>query len=142
MLLLHQQNLAARPTAEISSPRDQQPKPSGAQARDTIQQEMSAAAAEGRPRRAPGGSGSQPAVRYSRLDSDIAAMQRDSGTYCDEPEDTEAYAAWLKVCACRAAHAGFAIIPTGHRGPILRQVASRYMQVLQPELRLSLALVC
>ena len=73
------------------------PKPSGVQARDTIQQEMSAAAAEGRPRRTPGSSGSQPAVRYSRLDADIAAMQRDSGTYCDEPDDTQAYAAWLKV---------------------------------------------
>lgn len=69
------------------------------QARDTIQQEMSAAAAEGRPRRRAGGGagGAAPGAKYSRLDSDIAAMQRDSSTYCDEPSDTEAYDAWLQV---------------------------------------------
>lgn len=60
---------------------------------------MSAAAAEGRPRRAgAGGAGHGAAgAKYSRLDSDIAAMQRDSSTYCDEPVDTEAYDAWLQV---------------------------------------------
>lgn len=59
---------------------------------------MSAAAAEGRPRRgAAGGAGGTTGAKYSRLDSDIAAMQRDSSTYCDEPADTEAYNAWLQV---------------------------------------------
>lgn len=68
------------------------------QARDTIQQEMSAAAAEGRPRRvAAGGASATAGAKYSRLDSDIAAMQRDSSTYCDEPADTEAYHAWLQT---------------------------------------------
>ena len=33
-------------------------------------------------------------ARYSRLDADVAAMQRDSGTYCDEPEDADDFAAW------------------------------------------------
>mmetsp|Transcript_14536 Transcript_14536/g.43933 ORF Transcript_14536/g.43933 Transcript_14536/m.43933 type:complete len:464 (+) Transcript_14536:134-1525(+) len=68
------------------------------QASSAIQNEMSAAAAEGRPRRA--GPAAVPAAaagaRYSRLDSDIAAMQRDSGTYCDEPENSDDYAAWLQ----------------------------------------------
>lgn len=68
------------------------------QARDTIQQEMLAAAAEGRPRRGAAGGGAAAAgAKYSRLDSDIAAMQRDSSTYCDEPADTGAYSAWLQV---------------------------------------------
>lgn len=71
----------------------------GPQASSAIQNEMSAAAAEGRPRRA--GPAVVPAAaagaRYSRLDSDIAAMQRDSGTYCDEPENSDDYAAWLQV---------------------------------------------
>ncbi|PRW60920.1 BSD domain-containing 1 [Chlorella sorokiniana] len=39
------------------------------------------------------GIGSQ--QRYSRFDADVAAMQRDSSTYCDEPEDVEEFEAWL-----------------------------------------------
>ncbi|KAK9831470.1 hypothetical protein WJX81_008364 [Elliptochloris bilobata] len=34
-------------------------------------------------------------ARYSRLEAEVSAMQRNSGTYCDEPEDTSDYAAWL-----------------------------------------------
>eukprot|EP00884_Botryococcus_braunii_P018124 jgi/Botrbrau1/4996/Bobra.0396s0022.1 len=34
-------------------------------------------------------------AKYSRLDADISAMQRNSSTYCDEPEDTTDYTAWL-----------------------------------------------
>ena len=68
------------------------------QAKDTIQQEMTAAATEGRPLRGPNsGRGASAGAKYSRLDSDIAAMQRDSSTYCDEPADTAAYSAWLQV---------------------------------------------
>lgn len=69
------------------------------QARDTIQQEMSAAAAEGRPPRrgAAAAAGGAAGAKYSRLDSDTAAMQRDSSTYCDEPDDSAAYSAWLQV---------------------------------------------
>jgi hypothetical protein len=33
--------------------------------------------------------------KYSRYDSQVAAMQRDSGTYCDEPADAAAFAEWL-----------------------------------------------
>ncbi|PSC74272.1 BSD domain-containing 1 [Micractinium conductrix] len=33
--------------------------------------------------------------RYSRFDADVAAMQRDSGTYCDEPEDEDDFGTWL-----------------------------------------------
>lgn len=40
---------------------------------------------------AAGGSG----AKYSRLDAEVAAMQRNSSTYCDEPEDHADYAAWL-----------------------------------------------
>jgi hypothetical protein len=38
--------------------------------------------------------------KYSRYDSQVAAMQRDSGTYCDEPADAAAFAEWL-AGACR-----------------------------------------
>lgn len=34
--------------------------------------------------------------RYSRLDSEVSAMQRNSATYCDEPQDTADYQAWLQ----------------------------------------------
>ena len=69
------------------------------QASSAIQSEMSAAAAEGRSKRGEPARPPAPAsgARYSRLDSDIAAMQRDSATYCDEPEDSDGYAAWLQV---------------------------------------------
>jgi hypothetical protein len=30
-----------------------------------------------------------------RFEADVAAMQRDSSTYCDEPEDCEEFEAWL-----------------------------------------------
>lgn len=35
--------------------------------------------------------------RYSRLQADIRAMQHNSSTYCEEPEDTEEFQAWLAV---------------------------------------------
>lgn len=34
-------------------------------------------------------------AKYSRLDAEVSAMQRNSSTYCDEPEDAADYAAWL-----------------------------------------------
>lgn len=73
------------------------------QASSAIQSEMSAAAAEGRSKRGEPARPPAPASgeRYSRLDSDIAAMQRDSATYCDEPEDSDDYAAWLQVLSGR-----------------------------------------
>lgn len=37
--------------------------------------------------------GAAPA-RYSRFESEVAAMQRDSSTYCDEPEDLQDYGNW------------------------------------------------
>ena len=69
-----------------------------------IQAEMNAVAAQdaaGRstfgttslPRGGP--SGTADASKFSRFDADVAAMQRDSSTYCDEPEDGEDFAAWL-----------------------------------------------
>ena len=45
-------------------------------------------------RRASGG------AKYSRLDSEVAAMQRNSATYCDEPADAAEFEAWLQVCMC------------------------------------------
>lgn len=41
--------------------------------------------------RGPAGGGGP---RYSRFEADVSAMQRDSGTYCDEPDDAEDYATW------------------------------------------------
>ena len=38
--------------------------------------------------------------RYSRLQADIRATQHNSSTYCDEPEDTEEFQAWLAVRSC------------------------------------------
>ena len=42
--------------------------------------------------------------RYSRLQADVRAMQHNSSTYCDEPEDTTDFQAWLAVsflpCLC------------------------------------------
>lgn len=40
------------------------------------------------------------AVLARRFDADVAAMQRDSSTYCDEPEDTEEFEDWLTGCVC------------------------------------------
>ncbi len=37
------------------------------------------------------------APRYSRFEADVNAMQRDSGTYCDEPEDEDDFAQWLEA---------------------------------------------
>lgn len=35
------------------------------------------------------------ACAVSRFEADVNAMQRDSSTYCDEPEDEDDYVAWL-----------------------------------------------
>ncbi|KAK9814765.1 hypothetical protein WJX72_011153 [[Myrmecia] bisecta] len=35
--------------------------------------------------------------RYSRFESEVSNMQRDSSTYCDEPEDQADFAAWLQT---------------------------------------------
>eukprot|EP00897_Mesotaenium_endlicherianum_P010019 jgi/Mesen1/9045/ME000057S08467 len=47
------------------------------------------------------GKGPQPAYtssiqrgKYSRYEAQVSAMQRDSSTYCDEPEDEDEYAKW------------------------------------------------
>ena len=34
--------------------------------------------------------------KYSRLEADIAAMQRNSATYCEEPAAGPAYDSWLQ----------------------------------------------
>ena len=61
------------------------------------------------------------AARYSRFDADVAAMQRDSSTYCDEPEDGDDYRAWL---------AGFDL--AAHRPDVERLIAENtFMSELQ-----------
>jgi len=35
------------------------------------------------------------ATKFSRFDADVAAMQRDSSTYCDEPDDKEDFENWV-----------------------------------------------
>ena len=71
------------------------------QVKDAIQTELSDNPST-RPRRtqraAMGrGASAVSSSKYSRLEADVAAMQRDSGTYCDDPPDSDAYEAWLKV---------------------------------------------
>ena len=72
------------------------------QVKDAIQTELSDNPGD-RPRRAQrsltgrGGAAGGGSSKYSRLEAEVAAMQRDSGTYCDEPPDTDAYEAWLQV---------------------------------------------
>lgn len=39
-------------------------------------------------------SASQGTTKYSRFEAEVAAMQRDSSTYCDEPADADEYAEW------------------------------------------------
>jgi len=34
-------------------------------------------------------------TKFSRFDADVAAMQRDSSTYCDEPDDREDFETWV-----------------------------------------------
>ena len=72
------------------------------QVRDAIQTELVQAGEAGssRSRRAPrssgagrGGSG----AKYSRLEAEVAAMQRDSSTYCDQPQDGAQFEDWLQV---------------------------------------------
>ncbi|KAK4792642.1 hypothetical protein SAY86_023077 [Trapa natans] len=38
--------------------------------------------------------GNRTARRYSRFDAQVRAIQGDSGTYCDEPEDLDGYMKW------------------------------------------------
>jgi hypothetical protein len=38
--------------------------------------------------------GGAESTKFSRFDADVAAMQRDSSTYCDEPDDTEDFETW------------------------------------------------
>jgi hypothetical protein len=63
-----------------------------------IQAEMNAVAAADAVAGPRGGDASTSgAAKFSRFDADVAAMQRDSSTYCDEPEDAEAFAAWAST---------------------------------------------
>lgn len=66
------------------------------QAIDTIDAEMDSAF-----KSAPKGSkrsGRSPSslstMKYSRFESEVSAMQRDSGTYCDEPDNEQEFAEW------------------------------------------------
>eukprot|EP00798_Chlamydomonas_sp_ICE-L_P012554 gene12554-15776_t len=38
-----------------------------------------------------------PGGKYNRFESEVSAMQRDSSTYCDEPEDKEEYMKWRET---------------------------------------------
>lgn len=40
------------------------------------------------------GSTAAAAARYSRFDAEVSTMQRDSSTYCDEPDDLQDYQGW------------------------------------------------
>lgn len=68
------------------------------QVKDAMETEMSAVAREQRRTGRPGKSNtsklaSLPA-KYSRFEAEVSAMQRDSSTYCDVPDDKEDYEVW------------------------------------------------
>ena len=73
------------------------------QMKETVQQEMQAASIKHRQtqqemakakRSAGDGAGSKEDRRKKRYEDKVSAMQRDSSTYCDEPEDLEYYEVW------------------------------------------------
>ncbi|EFJ40204.1 hypothetical protein VOLCADRAFT_121747 [Volvox carteri f. nagariensis] len=68
--------------------------------KEGVETEIAAASREGK-RAARGKSASSStakltsaAAKYNRFEAEVAAMQRDSSTYCDEPDDAEDYARW------------------------------------------------
>lgn len=67
------------------------------QVNDAFQEEFAANAAAARKNnsRAVSARLGGTAAKYSRFEAEVSAMQRDSSTYCDEPEDQEDYQAWL-----------------------------------------------
>ncbi|GMH41568.1 hypothetical protein BSKO_09478 [Bryopsis sp. KO-2023] len=65
------------------------------QAIDTIDHEMESVQSSPKGSRRGGRSStSLSTMKYSRFESEVSAMQRDSGTYCDEPENEEEFAEW------------------------------------------------
>ncbi|KAG2492450.1 hypothetical protein HYH03_009392 [Edaphochlamys debaryana] len=71
-----------------------------AELREGVDTEITAAAREGK-RAARGKAGNASTsklasvqAKYNRFEAEVAAMQRDSSTYCDEPEDAEDFARW------------------------------------------------
>lgn len=79
----------------------------GIQASSAVQKEMAAASVDGPEgrlarrgvRASPSQGNLSSSGRYSRLQSDIAAMQRNSATYCEQPEDSAGYRTWLEARA-------------------------------------------
>lgn len=71
----------------------------------TIQTELSAAhgGAKLPTGHKPPASISKDAAKFSRFEADVAAMQRDSSTYCDEPEDGGDFSRWLETFHLEAA---------------------------------------
>eukprot|EP00475_Leptophrys_vorax_P006811 TRINITY_DN14257_c0_g2_i2.p1 TRINITY_DN14257_c0_g2~~TRINITY_DN14257_c0_g2_i2.p1 ORF type:complete len:576 (-),score=113.32 TRINITY_DN14257_c0_g2_i2:270-1997(-) len=64
-----------------------------------VEEEVAANAA-GRPRGPPAPSFSAASIsrgKYSRYEALVSAMQRDSSTYCDEPEDSEEFSKWQET---------------------------------------------
>ncbi|CAI5511603.1 unnamed protein product [Closterium sp. Naga37s-1] len=64
-----------------------------------VEEEVAANAAGARPRAPSAAAGLASAIprgKYSRYEALVSAMQRDSSTYCDEPEDTEDFAKWVE----------------------------------------------
>eukprot|EP00983_Pelagomonas_calceolata_P017212 539236-Pelagomonas_calceolata.AAC.1 len=74
------------------------------QVRDAVESEIAVAAREtkrsGRAGRSrlgatPAGHATSASAKYNRFEAEVAAMQHDSSTYCDEPADVEDYKQWL-----------------------------------------------
>eukprot|EP00775_Hariotina_reticulata_P011922 gene11922-12066_t len=67
-------------------------------------------------------------IKYSRFEAEVAAMQRDSATYCDEPEDIEEYGTWRGSWSMEQAQADIDKILTGNA--FMAELQSRIVPLL------------
>eukprot|EP00198_Chlamydomonas_reinhardtii_P006127 XP_001695463.1 predicted protein [Chlamydomonas reinhardtii] len=67
-------------------------------------------------------------AKYNRFDAEVAAMQRDSSTYCDEPEDGEDYGRWRAGWRLEAVAADIARI-TGENA-FMAELQSRLVPII------------
>ncbi|KAK9807324.1 hypothetical protein WJX73_001726 [Symbiochloris irregularis] len=67
-------------------------------------------------------------TKYSRLDSEVAAMQRNSSTYCDEPADADDFQAWLQGFDLQTRTADIEAIVAGNA--FMAELQSRIVPVI------------
>ena len=64
---------------------------------DGVEAHLSRPASQGMSKVAAKGRAGGVGPKYRRLDAEISAMQRNSSTYCDQPQDAADFASWLQV---------------------------------------------